>query len=781
MIFGRDSEPDLAVSRARAFRRSRLWLSEALDVVERRRRTIVGVTLLGIVAGLVVSWVAPDVLPAEATVGAGVALIALAIAVAVATALDAVDPHVVGPRHVRSCGGDLVALLPFMVDERDADELAEAIIDLQRHLGPLRIGLAPAGADPATAVHWSRAIALSIARTGTSVLHLDLASPTRGRPGAAEIAEGLVDVSDVADLRPDLRLASIGPGEDATAALDGIVGLVEAVPGDVEVVLISLPSVASRTVVNAASALHQVLLVAERSLTKRIDLIAAIDVLAAVGRPPQVALVDGVTYARVRPGRAVAPALPVTTRPGALEKRLFGRTGGTAVEDTVEVDDAPVVLDPTVADAPTDRIDPVGLEPRGAPPEPPRIPEERQRPPWLRQQRARSRFDRFFLEPSTGEEPPSLEAPLPATEAPLLEDLTGLDTAAPATDALALDDASPVVEPPVVEPPVVEPPVVEPPVVEPAAHHDVPAAAEPVPAPEAPSVEGPATARVVFDDVVGDVHVVVGPADVVPPVEDVTAPVDEAVTPLVEDVAGPVDVVPPVEDATVVEAAVVPEVVADPEAASDLVPVPTPETLEDRSSGAPGIIRFDALDDPLPELDDEPTVVVVPEPEPEPEPVASVEPEPEPEPEPVASVEPEPEPEPEPVALVEPEPEPEPEPVVLREVVARPADPALSEDALGAAALAFLEAHAPVIDGSTIDVSPAAQRQAVGLDGGPEPIDGEATSPAPLLLDDDVTTQLRRPESEWPSWASVEDEEDLLTTTARMAALRDQLEQRDED
>ncbi|MEY3019513.1 MAG: hypothetical protein RLZZ272_497, partial [Actinomycetota bacterium] len=456
MIFGWGSRPDLAVSRARAFRRSRLWLSEALDVVERRRRAIVGVTLLGILLGLAGSALAPSVLPARPALGAVVAVVALALGLAVATGLDAVDPRILGPRHVRACGGDLVALLPFVVDERDADELAEAITDLQRHLGPLRIGLAPAGGDPDAAVQWSRAIALSIARTGTSVLHLDLVSPARGRPGASDVADGRAELPDVAELRPDLRLATVGSGSDPVLALEGIVGIVEAVPGDVEVVLVSLPSVTNRTVVAAAAALHQVLLVVERSLTSRVELIAAIDVLAAAGRPPQIALVDGVTYARVRPGHAAPPSLPVTSRAGALERRMFGPAleppSGSRREDAevdgsasgpsvteATTDDAgavaasagPAVLPPRTVEEPTAPISIVELEPQVAP-EPPGIPDSRQRPPWLRQPRARSRFDRFFLEPS-------------APEASPVDEVVELE--ATSTETTASSDIAPSVDP----------------------------------------------------------------------------------------------------------------------------------------------------------------------------------------------------------------------------------------------------------------------------------------------------------------------------------------------
>jgi hypothetical protein len=314
-----------------ARRRPPLWSIELLDVLDRRGP--VALWAAGVLAALalLVATLAPAVVAPTA------------VGVAIAAALDALDVRVRGPRHVRSAGGDLVALLPVGVRDADATELAAAVLEARPDGSAMHLGLAPVGGDADASVAWTRALAAALGRAGTSVLLADLsAGPSRG-PGVLEVVRDRVALADAVTYADSAPVAEIGPGADVAAALGAVVSLPTLLPDDVDVLLVALPQVSTRPVVNAARVLDQVLLVAEANLTSRVELMASLDALRVAGCAPQVVLVDAATYERIRPGGD-----PPAPRPRP-----------TAPLPSLDLDAAPVAAPTAAPAAPTPVVPPV--------------------------------------------------------------------------------------------------------------------------------------------------------------------------------------------------------------------------------------------------------------------------------------------------------------------------------------------------------------------------------------------------------------------------------------
>jgi hypothetical protein len=285
---------------------------EGLDIVETRRRLVIAVTVLVAAVGVVVALLFPQFVPPNPLVGAAVGLAAVLLGVAAAVGADATDLRVRGPRHVGAAGGELVAVLPVAVDRSAADELASAVLDAREEGRPLLLGLAASGLDVAATVAWTDALALAVARTGVTVLRVDLASGRTEAPGLSEVEAGERKLTEVVDFEPGLRLARTGVGDDQRGALRALTALPPKLPRDLDVLLVALPMAASRGVVQAARVLDHVLIVAERARTSRVDLIAGLDALDAADLQAQVVLLDDRTASRlaVRADAGEAEAAP---------------------------------------------------------------------------------------------------------------------------------------------------------------------------------------------------------------------------------------------------------------------------------------------------------------------------------------------------------------------------------------------------------------------------------------------------------------------------------------
>jgi hypothetical protein len=295
-------------------RRSRtpLWVIEGLDIARLRAvplRVVVGAVCA---VGILLAIVLPDLVPPTPLVGAAVGVAALLLGLAAAVAVDAADLTVRGPRHVRTAGGELVAILPSTPDVEEAAPLAAAVLDAREGDDQrLLLGLAAAGRDARRCAGWTDALAVALARTGASVLLVDLASGRSERPGLVEVVREGRKLPSVVAFETGLRLARVGAGRDHAGALEVLPTLPARLPRDLDVLLVALPTAASRQVVAATRSLDHVLVVAERDATSRVDLIAGLDALEAAGIAAQVALLDDRTAARLT-SRATTAAVTAT-------------------------------------------------------------------------------------------------------------------------------------------------------------------------------------------------------------------------------------------------------------------------------------------------------------------------------------------------------------------------------------------------------------------------------------------------------------------------------------
>lgn len=344
-----------------------LWAVELLDVLGRRGRFALVLATVLSALGLVGAFVVPDVVAPNAPVGALVGLVTLAIGVALALALDALDVRIRGPRHVRSSGGELVALLPEDAATQDAADLADAVLAVRTAGSTLHLGIAPVGEDVTSAVAWAHALAEALADGGSSVLLVDMATGPTGTRGILEVVRDRVPLADVVTYADGRTLAVAGPGADRAQALQALVTLPTVLPADVDVLLVALPPVVTRTAVNASRVLDQVLFVAEANLTSRVELMASLDALRVAGCAPQVILVDEGTYRAFRP--TADASSPSSTR---IDPVPFGGSGAP-VTATPVAPATQVAVDPVAAVEPAD---PVTAELEAAPePEPDPAPE----------------------------------------------------------------------------------------------------------------------------------------------------------------------------------------------------------------------------------------------------------------------------------------------------------------------------------------------------------------------------------------------------------------------
>lgn len=282
-------------SRRRRPRRSRapLWLVETVDTVRLRSRLLLATAGGVVVVGTLASLLAPTVIPPVPIVGAALGFAAVLLGLAVAIAVDAADLRVRGPRHVRAAGGELVAILPPDADPATAAPLAAAALDARDDDAKLLLGLAAVGDDAATAADLTDSLAVALATHGVSVLRMDLARGASDAPGVFEVADEQLRLARAASFEPDVKLAWLPAGSSVAGALAAIPSMIASLPRDLDVLVVALPAATSRQVVRSAASLDHVLLVAERGVTSRVELIAALDAFDAAGCPAQVVLLDG--------------------------------------------------------------------------------------------------------------------------------------------------------------------------------------------------------------------------------------------------------------------------------------------------------------------------------------------------------------------------------------------------------------------------------------------------------------------------------------------------------
>jgi hypothetical protein len=329
-----------------------LWLIEGLDVAELRRVTLVAVALTVAGAGMVLAVAAPGIVPPNPLVGAGVGLAALLLGYAAALAVDTADLTVRGPRHVRSAGGELVAVVPGAAEVEDARPLARAVLEAREGDERILLGLAAAGRDLQRTVAWTEALSEALAEEGVSVLRVDLARGRTTSPGLVEVIREGRRIASVVQFDDDLLLARMGAGHDVAGALAVLPSLHSRLPRDLDVLLVALPTAASREVVVATKGLDHVLVVAERDTTARVDLIAALDALEGAGTSAQAVLVDDRTVARLSRTAPEAETADDSVAQAPASSGDSGEHGSGIASAPVEPGLAPAQADPAPVEPP---------------------------------------------------------------------------------------------------------------------------------------------------------------------------------------------------------------------------------------------------------------------------------------------------------------------------------------------------------------------------------------------------------------------------------------------
>ena len=300
-----------------------LWLVEGIDIVQRKRWLLASVALAVIVLGAVASLLLPQMIPATAGVGAAIGVAALLLGLAAAVASDATELVIRGPRHVAAAGGELVAVLPRTPSVVAAGPLAAAIQEVREPGTPLLLGFATAGRDARRTVAWTEAIARSLVASDLGVLRVDLASGRSDDPGLVEVVHDGKRLAEVVEYEPGVKFARLHAGRDHEVALASLTELPSRLPRDLDILLVSLPGAANRSVVAAVGALDHVLVVADRDRTSRVDLIAGLDALESSGTAAQVVLLDTSTALRL------APPVEVEEAQAEPAKRSIASTVGT--------------------------------------------------------------------------------------------------------------------------------------------------------------------------------------------------------------------------------------------------------------------------------------------------------------------------------------------------------------------------------------------------------------------------------------------------------------------
>ncbi|WP_052664323.1 hypothetical protein [Nitriliruptor alkaliphilus] len=563
------------------------WLVEALDVVERRGgllRAAVG-GLVGV--GLIVTVLAPGILPRQPLVGAAVAVAAILIGLAITIAVDAGDATIRGPRHVRSAGGELVGVLPTQVSPAGAGDLAASVLDARAGRRVV-LGLSGTGRG-VDAAAWTDALGVALAEQGASVLIVDVASGATPHEGLLEVVRDGASLGHTVTFERDIKLARLGAGRDLDEAMRAAAALPERLPKDLEVLLVALPPLADRDVLAAAGALNAVLLLARSDATPRVRLQAGIEALEGAGTVAQVVLIDDRT---ARTPRREVPSSPADGAEPSDEVAVDEVTDAPLAEPSAEADEDPVVAGPEASEP----VGAVGPQPVAA------------------------------TAPETAE-PELAEAVAEAASETARPELAEPEVAEPEVAEPEIADLAPVdpepVDPEPVDPEPVDPEPVEPEPIEPeTAEPEVAEAAPdrwsgpPLSTPRAELERRPApSVRVVRD---------------LPPSPRQPHRPDDAATPEVVTASKPERSTPPAspQDLDVVSGAAAARLAAQlastvtPPAAPDPVVAPTPGP----EPAPEAVVGRTPESDPVPEP--EPVAVVPPEPEAEAAPRSEPEPEP---------------------------------------------------------------------------------------------------------------------------------------------------------
>ena len=211
-------------------------VQELAELLLLRRRpaivAVVGVLLLGVLLAVL----APGLVPASALTGVVVGLLALVAAFAAMLAVDAADPIVRGPRHVRVTGRTVVGRVDATPTPAQVAPVVDGIVAALSATRRLRMTVVGVEQDTSEV---ARLVAEGVAGAGRTVLLVDLATGSDS-PGVTDVAAGTHRLGDVVRLEPGLQLAVTGSGT-ASGVPAAAARLAATPPSDLDLLLTVLP------------------------------------------------------------------------------------------------------------------------------------------------------------------------------------------------------------------------------------------------------------------------------------------------------------------------------------------------------------------------------------------------------------------------------------------------------------------------------------------------------------------------------------------------------------
>lgn len=279
------------------------WAEELLEVLTLRGWVLAGVAVAVGLVGSMMAALLPEVLPPNALAGAAVGVGGYLLGLAAAIAVDAGDRTIRGGRHVEATGAVLAATITRFAPSLELVAWVERLIRDQKGL---RLAIAATGTDPLDSGRLVDELGIALAHRGWHVLvtdleRADLGWSEQGWPGASEVCGGEVRLSEVVEFHPSLHLARLGPGRDRARALREFPMLASRLPHDVDLLLVALPGLGHEGALPALAAVDRALLLAATNVTRRAELLAALDSTDEIRVPTDVVLVHGLTVVESEP------------------------------------------------------------------------------------------------------------------------------------------------------------------------------------------------------------------------------------------------------------------------------------------------------------------------------------------------------------------------------------------------------------------------------------------------------------------------------------------------
>ena len=300
----------------------RVAVPEIAELLHIQRPAAIIAAAVVVLVGLVMSLVAPSVLPANAVTGLGVGILALVAAVVAAVVLDGRDPVVRGPRHLRRDGHTVLAR---MAGPDPVDHGGPVLRALERRLADrdhLSVLLTGTGTDPSAL---AEALGRGAAGDGHTALVIDLRAS--GAPGVCDVGAGTVRLGEAATIADDRPYAWIGAGVDREAAIAAAAGVVQRPPRDLQLLVVVAPDAATQTPELLAACDRTLLLVAADT-HQRGMVSTRFQALTRAGATPEAVVVGGLHVAvgdqpvtvideEPEPWSAHTEAVTVTSSPAA--------------------------------------------------------------------------------------------------------------------------------------------------------------------------------------------------------------------------------------------------------------------------------------------------------------------------------------------------------------------------------------------------------------------------------------------------------------------------------